>query len=235
MSAAAPLIWEASCATMQGPKHDENQDAFASWPEAGLFVVADGMGGHTDGGLASRSIVEILQTVLEPGVELTVRVALAEEAIEAVNTALRDKADTLPSRDIIGSTVVALLVGDNLAVSLWVGDSRIYHHSRGVLRRLTRDHTLAEDSDVTEGNLHVLTRAVGSTRHVEIERAVTEVAPGDTLLVCSDGLTKALSEEEIARFMAEPLPGLAERLVARAVVSGGRDDTTAVVARCRAP
>jgi serine/threonine protein phosphatase PrpC len=227
------LIWEASVATMQGPNHDENQDAFASWPEAGLFVVADGMGGHTDGGLASRSIVEILQTVLEPGVELTVRVALAEEAIEAVNAALRAKADTLPSRDIIGSTVVALLVGDDLAVCLWVGDSRIYLHSGGLLRRLTRDHSLAEDSDVTEGNLHVLTRAVGSTPHVEIERLVTPVAPGDTLLVCSDGLTKALSEEEIASFMDEPLPGLAERLVARAVVSGGRDDTTAVVARCR--
>jgi len=229
----APLIWDVSSATMQGPNHDDNQDAYAAWPEAGLFVVADGMGGHTDGGLASRSIVEILQTVLEPGVELTVRVALAEEAIEAVNTALREKADTLPSRDIIGSTVVALLVGDNLAVSLWVGDSRIYHFSQGRLRRLTRDHTLAEDSDVTEGNLNVLTRAVGSTRHVEIERLVTEVAAGDTLLVCSDGLTKALSEEEIAGFLAEPLPGLAERLVARAVVSGGRDDTTAVVARCR--
>lgn len=229
----APLIWDASSATMQGPNHDENQDAFAAWPEAGLFVVADGMGGHTDGGLASRSIVEILKTVLEPGVELTVRVALAEEAIEAVNAALREKADSLPSRDIIGSTVVALLVGDNLAVSLWVGDSRIYHFSQGRLRRLTRDHTLAEDSDITEGNLSVLTRAVGSTRHVEIERLVTEVAPGDTLLVCSDGLTKALSDEEIAGFMAEPLPGLAERLVARAVVSGGRDDTTAVVARCR--
>lgn len=228
-----PLIWEASSATMQGPNHDENQDAFAAWPEAGLFVVADGMGGHTDGGLASRSIVEILQTVLEPGVELTVRVALAEEAIEAVNTALREKADTLPSRDIIGSTVVALLVGDDLAVSLWVGDSRIYHYSQGRLRRLTRDHTLAEDSDVTEGNLHVLTRAVGSTRDVEIERAVTLIAPGDTLLVCSDGLTKVLSDEEIASFMGEPLPGLAERLVARAVASGGRDDTTAVVARCR--
>ncbi|TCR64166.1 protein phosphatase 2C domain-containing protein [Bosea sp. BK604] len=229
----APLIWDVSSATMQGPNHDDNQDAYAAWPEAGLFVVADGMGGHTDGGLASRSIVEILQTVLEPGVELTVRVALAEEAIEAVNTALREKADTLPSRDIIGSTVVALLVGDDLAVSLWVGDSRIYHFSQGRLRRLTRDHTLAEDSDVTEGNLNVLTRAVGSTRHVEIERLVTEVAAGDTLLVCSDGLTKALSEEEIASFLAEPLPGLAERLVARAVVSGGRDDTTAVVARCR--
>lgn len=233
MSRAAQLIWEASAATMQGPKHDENQDAFAAWPEAGLFVVADGMGGHTDGGLASRSIVEILQTVLEPGVELTVRVAMAEEAIEAVNVALRDKADSLPSRDIIGSTVVALLVGESHAVSLWVGDSRIYHYRHGRLRRLTRDHTLAEDSDVTEGNLHVLTRAVGSARHVEIERVVTEVAPGDTLLVCSDGLTKALGDEEIALFLAEPLPGLAERLVARAVVNGGRDDTTAIVARCR--
>ncbi len=233
MTEAAPMIWESSAATRQAPHHDHNEDAHADWPEAGLFVVADGMGGHTDGGLASRSIVEILQCVLDAQADLAVRVALAEEAIEAVNAALREKADQLPTKDVIGSTVAALIVGDGLAVCLWVGDSRIYLMSGGRLRRLTRDHSLAEDSDVAEGNLNVLTRAVGSTPQVEIDRIVSQVQPGDTLLVCSDGLTKALTDEEIASFLADPLLGLAERMIARAVVLGARDDITAIVARGR--
>lgn len=230
---APAMIWEASAATRQGANHDQNEDAYSAWPEAGLFAVADGMGGHTDGGLASRSIIEILRTVVEPGAELTVRVALAEEAIEAVNGALRAKADLLPARDIIGSTVAALLVGEGLAVCLWVGDSRIYHLSGGRLARLTRDHSLAEDGEAEEGNRNVLTRAVGSTADVEIDRVVAPVASGDTLLVCSDGLIKVVSDAEIAGFMDQPLAGLAERLIARAIVAGGRDDITVIVARCR--
>jgi len=231
--ALSPMLWDSSSATRQGPHHDQNQDAYCDWPEAGLFVVADGMGGHTDGGLASQSIVEILRCVLDVEAELAIKVALAEEAIEAVNAALRQKADLLPDKDVIGSTVAALLVGDGRAVCLWVGDSRIYLHSGGQLRRLTRDHSLAEDSDVAEGNLNVLTRAVGSTPQVEIDRNVVEVRSGDTVLVCSDGLIKAMSDEEIGVFMAGPLAGLAERMVARAVVLGARDDTTAIIARCR--
>lgn len=227
------MIWESSAATRQAPHHDHNEDAHADWPEAGLFVVADGMGGHTDGGLASRSIVEILQCVLDAQADLAVRVALAEEGIEAVNAALRQKADQLPTRDVIGSTVAALLVGDGLAVALWVGDSRIYLLSGGRLRRLTRDHSLAEDGDGESGNQNVLTRAVGSTPLVEIDRVVSEVQAGDTLLVCSDGLTKAMPDEEIASFLSDPLLGLADRMIARAVVLGARDDVTIVIARCR--
>lgn len=229
----AAMIWESSAATRQAPHHDHNEDAHADWPEAGLFVVADGMGGHTDGGLASRSIVEILQCVLDAQADLAVRVALAEEGIEAVNAALRQKADQLPTRDVIGSTVAALLVGDGLAVALWVGDSRIYLLSGGRLRRLTRDHSLAEDGDGESGNQNVLTRAVGSTPLVEIDRVVSEVQAGDTLLVCSDGLTKAMPDEEIASFLSDPLLGLADRMIARAVVLGARDDVTIVIARCR--
>ncbi|WP_376988886.1 PP2C family protein-serine/threonine phosphatase [Bosea sp. R86505] len=224
-------IWETSAATHQGPHHPQNQDAFSAWREAGLFAVADGMGGHAAGDLASQSIVEILRAVVEPGATLAVRVALAEEAIEAVNGALRARAASSLHKDIIGSTVAVALVGEGMAVSLWVGDSRVYRFSGGRLSQLTRDHSLAEEED--SGNSHVLTRAVGSAAQVEIERAVTEIHPGDTLLVCSDGLNKALSDEDIAGFLSEPLSGLAERLVARAIVAGGRDDITAVIARCR--
>ncbi len=224
-------IWDASAATHRGPNHPQNQDAFSAWREAGLFAVADGMGGHADGDLASQSIVEILRAVVEPGAALAIRVALAEEAIEAVNGALRAKAASAQHKDIIGSTVAVALVDEGMAVSLWVGDSRVYRFSDGRLSQLTRDHSLAEDD--APGGSNVLTRAVGSAAHVEIERIVTDIIPGDTLLVCSDGLNKALSDEAIAQFLSEPLSGLAERLVARAIVNGGRDDITAVIARCR--
>lgn len=219
--------WSVSASTRQGPRHDANQDSHIALAEAGLFAVADGMGGHAEGELASQSITRMLATVVEPDATLAMRVALAEEAILAINATLRTRAAHSEDGDIIGSTVAVALVGEGMLVVLWAGDSRIYRLRCGELALLTEDHVLARSGR----DSHVLTRAIGSAAHVEIERRVVPTAPGDTLLLCSDGLNKALDEDGIAALMAEPLEGLAERLVARAVAAGGRDDITAIVAR----
>ncbi len=220
-------LWEVSAATRTGPHHAVNQDSYAALPESGLFAVADGMGGHAHGELASQSITRMLATVAEPQAPLSVRVALVEEGISAINDALRLRSAQLVEGDIIGSTVAAALVGEGLLVCLWAGDSRVYRGRDGTLALLTEDHVLEAGGRPS----HVLTRAVGSAAHLPIARRVTPTQPGDTLLLCSDGLNKALSDEELAALLGEPLPGLAERLVARAVASGGRDDVTALIAR----
>lgn len=219
--------WEISAATRTGPHHEVNQDSYTALPESGLFAVADGMGGHAYGELASQSITRMLATVAEPQAPLSVRVALVEEGISAINEALRVRAAQLVEGDIIGSTVAAALVGEGLLVCLWAGDSRVYRRRDETFVLLTEDHVLESGGRPS----HVLTRAVGSATHLPIARRVTPTQPGDTLLLCSDGLNKTLTDDELAVLMGEPLPGLAERLVARAVANGGRDDVTAVIAR----
>ena len=220
-------LWEISAATRTGPHHEINQDSYTALPESGLFAVADGMGGHAYGELASQSITRMLATVAEPQAPLSVRVALVEEGISAINEALRVRAAQLVEGDIIGSTVAAALVGEGLLVCLWAGDSRVYRRRDESFVLLTEDHVLEAGGRPS----HVLTRAVGSAAHLPIARRVTPTQPGDTLLLCSDGLNKTLTDDELALLLGEPLPGLAERLVARAVAGGGRDDVTAVIAR----
>jgi serine/threonine protein phosphatase PrpC len=222
----------ASSATWQSASHAHNEDAMAAVPEAGLFVVADGMGGHADGDLASRSIVEILCHAVDGGSELAERMEQAEMAIQSINRALRREGEQRPKPVIIGSTVALLLIGEGYAACLWAGDSRIYLLRDGELYQLTRDHTLAAETQETSARAqNIITRAVGPRDLLELDRLVTPVTLGDTLLVCSDGLTKVMEPDEIGELMREPMTGLAERIVARAVVLGSRDDVTVVVVR----
>jgi serine/threonine protein phosphatase PrpC len=225
----------ASSATRQSPSHDENEDSLAALPEAGLFVVADGIGGHTDGGLASRSVIEILCHAVEPGAAFDARLEQAEMALESINRALRREGEQRQKPVIIGSTVALLLIGEGYAGCLWAGDSRIYLQRDGELFQLTHDHTLgAEMEDPTPRAHNTITRAVGPADKLELERVITHIEPDDTLLVCSDGLTKAVNDDEISEMMREPITGVAERLVARAVTLGSRDDVSVIVVRVSA-
>ncbi len=177
--------------------------------------------------LASQSITRMLATVAEPQAPLSVRVALVEEGISAINEALRVRAAQLVEGDIIGSTVAAALVGEGLLVCLWAGDSRVYRRRDETFVLLTEDHVLESG-----GRAEPCPDARRRLGHAAADRPPGHpTQPGDTLLLCSDGLNKTLTDDELAVLMGEPLPGLAERLVARAVANGGRDDVTAVIAR----
>ncbi len=226
------LTWHCCSATRAGLRHIVNEDAAAELADVGVFVVADGMGGHTDGALASRSIVEIIRCVAYMHDGLDARVADIEAALHSVNEALRREAASRPgSNVIIGSTVAVLVVNEHYAVCIWGGDSRIYLRRRDHLYQLTKDHTLQaeEDADAPSG---ILTRAVGSAETLDLDRVVTTVEPDDTFLVCSDGLTKVLSDEDLNALLAEPIEGLAARLVASAVDGGSTDDISAILVRC---
>jgi serine/threonine protein phosphatase PrpC len=229
------LALAASTATRQAASHAENEDAMAAVPEAGLFVVADGMGGHVDGSLASQSIVEILQHAVDGQSPLATRLEQAEMALQSINRALRRESEQRPKPVIIGSTVALLLIGEGYAACLWAGDSRIYLLRDGELYQLTRDHSLANEMEEAGGRgRNVITRAVGPRDVLELDRVITPVDAGDTLLLCSDGLTKVMGPDDIGEMMREPVTGLAERLVAQAVTLGSRDDVTVVVVRISA-
>jgi serine/threonine protein phosphatase PrpC len=227
--AALRTPWSSTAATRCGPKHVINEDCFAEMGEAGVFVVADGVGGHTDGGLASRAIIETLSHVVEARASLDARVDASEQALHSVNDALWRESQGRADPTMIASTVAALILAPGYAVCLWAGDSRIYVYREGHLYRLTQDHS----ADFGVGGRHAgaLTRAIGGAQELELDRLVTSAERGDTFLICSDGITKFVEDIELAHFLTDPLDGLATRLVAAVVNRGGSDDATAIVVR----
>lgn len=233
MSAAPPqtgaaLSWRSASATRRSAQREINQDAHYEAPEAGLFVVADGMGGHDSGDLASRSIVEVMESSVEGADGLEARVAAAEQALLSVNGSLRETAARRGRGVVIGSTVAALVLGGRHAVCLWAGDSRIYLLRGEHLYQLTEDHS-ASDAHAPGAPANTITRAVGSADALELDRVVVDIAADDRLLVCSDGLTKVVGSPELATMLAGPIGHLPERLIAQAVLKGTRDDITVIV------
>ncbi len=238
MPISVSFRWTSGGATDQGRLRTINQDAFLDRPDFGIWAVADGMGGHRDGGRASQMLVEALAALPRPpllgAAADSVRTALTE-----VNRRLVEEAQA-QGGDVIGSTIVTLIVRGNHCGLLWVGDSRAYRLRDGTLSRLTRDHTQVQ-ALVDQGILtpeqaehhpysNVLSRAIGAEDAVEIDTRIESLHSGDIYLLCSDGLDKELTDEQIALLLAGPDPAVVCRsLVQAACEAGGRDNVTAVV------
>jgi len=241
----ASLLWTSGAATDQGMVRSVNQDAYLDRPDLGPWAVADGMGGHSDGALASRTIVAALGRLAHP-----TRLGSAARAIrtilQAVNQELLDQAATLPTGDLIGSTAVVMVaVGRHCAI-LWVGDSRAYRLRDGVLAQLTIDHSqvqamvdtglLSPERAEEHPQSNVLLRAVGSDAPLEVDGRIERLRAGDRYLLCSDGLYRELDAGTMAAILANRPPGAgAQMLVQRACEAGGRDNVSAVVVDFRPP
>lgn len=153
---AAPVAWHFSSATRCGLHHITNEDAALELVDAGVFTIADGMGGHTNGAYASQSIVEIIRRVGYMHDLLDAKMADIEAALRSVNEALRCEVALRGGSVIIGSTVAVLVISNHYAVCIWIGDSRIYLCRQGALYELTKDHPLQEaDGDALDGILPV--------------------------------------------------------------------------------
>ena len=228
-----PLLarWVSSAATRCGPIHAVNEDSYGDLGAAGLFVVADGVGGYTDGDMASSAVCGILDEIARPDTDIESRVHAVEDALQSINTALWRESQGRPQPTVIATTVAALLLADDLAACIWAGDSRIYLHRGDHLYRLTRDHNLEVEFGTTGHASGHLTRAIGSAADLELERIVTEAQPGDVFLICSDGVTKVVADDELAEFLSEPAETLAPRLIGTVIERGGTDDATAIVVR----
>jgi protein phosphatase/serine/threonine-protein phosphatase Stp1 len=230
-----PLLLTGHGATHAGAVRPRNEDAFVDRADIGLWAVADGAGGHGAGDVASAAIAAALEG-LPPGLSAAELLAQVRLRLGAVHAELRGRA---AARRIIASTVVVLLARGGHYALLWAGDSRAYRLRDGRLERLTRDHSVVQEMveggliDAAEAESHpqanVITRAVGAEGELELEKASARIAAGESFLLCSDGLFKALPEEEIARRLAAGEG--AEGLVAAAVARGARDNVTAVLVR----
>ncbi|MBV8472041.1 MAG: serine/threonine-protein phosphatase [Hyphomicrobiales bacterium] len=222
------LTWRSSAATRRGQKRAVNEDSFGQDDEAGVFIVADGVGGHADGEVASRAVIETLSAVADLETDLGARASVLEEGLRSVNAALWRHSLRRPDGRICASTAAALLLAEGYAVCLWAGDSRIYVSRGGHLYQLSRDHIVDSGPEAHRGSL---TRAVGADEELEVDRLVTAAQSGDTFLVCSDGVSKVVDDEEVARLLEGPIELLADRIIAAVAERDGNDDATAIVVR----
>jgi len=215
-----------------------NEDSMISVPELGVFMVADGMGGHAGGDFASQCIVakigQIDQNLPSAEVMKAMRSAILEAHYEILDEAERRGGGT------IGSTAVGLILSEPHFACLWVGDSRLYHMRNGKMVQLSRDHSLVNDllenGQITEEEAvnhphgNVITRAVGVGDTVEIDKLRGTYEPGDRFLLCSDGLSGFVTDEVISQYMSTaPITSLCNELIQLAYEGGGRDNITAIV------
>lgn len=226
-----------------------NQDAFAILDEAGVWAVADGMGGHVGGEVAAQTAIATVQAeartaggLLSGGQASPVDVLT--DMISRAHNAILNRARSKSKLKGMGTTIVILAIVSGpapIAYLAHVGDSRAYRFRSGTLTPLTKDHTLIEkylergiltaDTAKTHPERHVLTRALGVGLTVKPTITAYPLLPEDLILLCSDGLTKMLEDEDIRTLLAagEPDPAqICRRLITAALDRGGEDNVTVI-------
>ena len=235
------LNYESAARTHVGCVRALNEDNFVSRPEVGLWGVADGMGGHEAGEVASGLLVGALEQVDS----FTTGYAFLDDvrdSIQRVNRTLMARAAALAPGAVIGSTVVILLAYDGHYACLWAGDSRAYMVRDGVLEQLSRDHSMVQelidtgaitrDDAKTYRRSNVITRAVGVTERLALDMNQGPIEPGDLFVLCSDGLTGMVEDHEIEQIVATmSLEDAADALLTLALDRGGRDNVTFILIR----
>jgi serine/threonine protein phosphatase PrpC len=249
-------------ATDVGKKREVNEDNFLVDKKLSLFIVADGMGGHASGEVASHLAVHEFRNAVDTGKELVERFArgdaavrpqeilsLLEAAVQAAGGAIYHKGQTEPEKRGMGTTTSALLIAGDRGFIAHVGDSRIYMIRGGQVVQLTEDHSLVNElirrGRITREGLdgspykaykNAVTRAVGVYETVQGDTIDFEILPGDQFLLCSDGLHAYLDDERILDLLkGEDITELPRKLVDHANTSGGHDNITAVIVRVERP
>jgi protein phosphatase len=236
------FIWESAAQCHRGNRRRSNEDSVLNRPDVALWAVADGMGGHLAGDVASQAITDALARISLEG-RLTEDVDRVEDTLLDVNEHLRLHARTTCQGGTVGSTVVTLLAEAGVGVVLWAGDSRLYRLRHGRLEQVTRDHNPVSDlldsgviteADALSADTNIITRAVGGQPNLTLDIAVFDVDLGDTLLLCSDGLYRELDETDLVDVLCGDCPEeIAEGLLARCLSGAARDNVAFIVAKPR--
>lgn len=221
-----------------GLKRGANEDALLLRDDIGLWLVADGMGGHERGAFASSVAVAGFEDILLP-VDFEGAVEQAAQRLYAVNERIWQTGDP-DSEAHAGTTAVALLIRDRRFAILWVGDSRCYIYRSGGLFQLSTDHTMVQElvdqGILTEQEMrthpmsHVLSRALGVAQSVQVDIVQDRLEPGDRFLLCSDGLTGPVEPHIIRETLANPRPeACVQALIAAAHAAGAPDNVTVAI------
>lgn len=240
MNPQPAFTWSSASRTHVGMVRSVNEDACLAMPEVGIWAVADGMGGHEAGDVASQMIVEGLRQIALP-TEWPNLLEAVREQLQRVNQRLREESAQHYQNRTIGSTVVVLIAFEGRCACLWVGDSRIYRLRGGQLQQLTCDHShvqeLINQGLVAPEDAHrhplsnIITRAVGSTDELLIDEVTHPLRGGDMFLLCTDGLNKTMSDLEIARMLAhsDSPKDAVKAFIHLALMRGANDNVTTVV------
>jgi serine/threonine protein phosphatase PrpC len=244
---------ELAVRTHTGLLRKSNQDWLEVDGDLGVAVLADGMGGHRAGEIASRVAVgaafnQVLPSQREHKDDDAESRRLVGQAVDAANRALREMCEVNPELCGMGTTLVLAVFRDGQVFHAHVGDSRLYRVRYGRMRRLTRDHSLiqrmiddgmfmnraaAREAGIRD---NVLTRSLGIQREAEVDVGSAVLEVGDTYLICSDGLHGLVSDSTIARILRDPQGDLEQQvqgLVDAALAAGGHDNISAILARPR--
>ncbi len=232
------MTFECVSRTDVGLRRKVNEDSLLVRTDRGLWAVADGMGGHDAGDVASAKITEALvQLPIVYGLDQLVESAIV--ALNRVNGELIALAAANGAQHMIGSTVVGLAIADGQYRCFWAGDSRAYRVRDGQIAQLTRDHSLVQslvdagmlDPDEAENhpNASVITRAVGVAQELKIETVSGEGRPGDLFLLATDGLTRMVDDAELAEELTSRHPEEAANKLIETVLSRGAPDNVSII------
>ena len=246
------MQFQVGFATDIGLRRAQNQDSGASCPDLGLFIVADGMGGHRGGEIASAMAVEIIPEMVRDAQSRTDDWSprqVLNDAIQKANHSIYDRSLKEPELQGMGTTATALLFRENerkLTIG-HVGDSRAYYFRRGAVWQLTRDHSLVQeklraglitrDQAKSDQMRNVITRSVGFGHETMVEIYEMEYEKGDIFLLCSDGLSGQVEDQEILQVIekkmldtTDPKNAVAD-LISWANARGGHDNTTVIIVK----
>jgi serine/threonine-protein phosphatase Stp1 len=224
-----------------GLRRKVNEDSVFVRTERGLWAVADGMGGHDAGEVASGMVVDALrQLPIVYGLDDLVETAIT--AIRKVNTELIELARSQNGVRTIGTTIVGLAIANGQFRCFWAGDSRAYRVRHGQIRRLSRDHSLVQDLvdagmlDSADAEKHesanVITRAVGVSEDLEVDTSTGEAESGDLFLLASDGLTRVVDDGEILEELtSRDADEAADKLIELVLARGAPDNVSLVIAK----
>jgi serine/threonine protein phosphatase PrpC len=232
------MRFECASRTHVGLKRKINEDSLFVDSERGLWAVADGMGGHDAGEVASATVVEALRN-LPPVGNLDELASAATDALAGANRQLIDLARSSGSQQSIGTTVVGVAIADGEFRCFWMGDSRAYRFRDGYLSRVSRDHSLVQklidagmlrpEEAESHENANVVTRAVGVAEVAEVDIVSGDAAPGDQFLLASDGLTRVVPDDEIAAELQRASPEEAADNLIQMVLARGAPDNVSIV------
>lgn len=235
------MRFECVSRTHPGLKRKVNEDSVLVRSERGLWAVADGMGGHEAGDVASASVVDALALV-SPQALIDHFVADAIAALKAVNRQLIALARSEARPRTIGTTVVGLAIADGRFGCFWAGDSRAYRIRQGEIAQLSRDHSLVQElmdagmlgqlEAEHHPNSNVVTRAVGAAEELRVDTSAGDARPGDLFLLASDGLTRVVDDDELyAELTSAELEPAADALLDTVLSRGAPDNVSFVIVR----
>lgn len=227
------FTWRCASATSRGNVRAHNEDSILDLSSRGLWVVADGMGGHNAGDVASRMIVETLAGFERRGPP-SVLLDDLEDRLTEVNLRLYNES-LVSNAGMSGSTIAALLAFERHCISVWAGDSRVYRGRGGILEQITRDHSEAQEAiddgsadEHTEAS-NVITRAVGGAQELHLDIELRELRNHDRYLLCSDGLYREISESDMCHHLSANDPEGACKALMKQALGGVCSDNVSVI------